>query len=234
MIPASIPPPVWELADPSKAEAGEDLVAIGGGLDPGTVLTGYARGMFPMEVSLGADLGGGSTLGWWSPDPRGVLFPGNLRVSRSLARSVRRFETTVDHAFVEVMHACAEPTRPNGWITEAFIDAYVELHRMGFAHSVEVWDGTDLVGGLYGVEVGGLFAGESMFHRVRDASKVALVALVERILSCPGDRAIDVQWRTDHLASLGVVELARGDYLQQLPALCSLDPCIPTDSDSAL
>jgi len=226
--------PLWELPDPTAADAGEDLVAIGGGLDPGTVLTAYSRGMFPMEVALGAELGGGSTLGWWSPDPRGVLFPGDLRVSRSLARSARRFSTTVDRAFVDVMRACAEPSRPPGWITDGFIDAYTELHRLGFAHSVEVWSGRELVGGLYGVEVGGLFAGESMFHRVRDASKVALVALVQQIDACPGERLIDVQWRTEHLASLGVVEISRNTYLDLLPALCELDPCFRTTQKDGL
>jgi leucyl/phenylalanyl-tRNA--protein transferase len=158
----SIPTPEWELTDPRGAEPGEDLVTIGGGLDPGTVLTAYARGLFPMEVAFGAELGGGSTLGWWSPDPRGVLFLDSLRVSRSLHRSMQRFTTTRDVAFAEVMRACADPSRPHGWITDQFVEAYTQLHRLGFAHSVEVWRGAELVGGLYGVEIGGLFAGESM------------------------------------------------------------------------
>ena len=222
----SIPTPEWELADPRGAEPGEDLVAIGGGLDPGTVLTAYARGLFPMEVALGAELGGGSTLGWWSPDPRGVLFLDSLRVSRSLRRSTQRFTTTRDVAFAEVMRACADPSRPHGWITDAFVEAYTRLHRLGFAHSVEVWNGAELVGGLYGVEIGGLFAGESMFHRVRDASKVALVDLVDQLRRCPGPRIIDVQWRTDHLASLGVVEMPREAYLDRLPEWCSTVPCL--------
>lgn len=222
----SIPTPEWELTDPRGAEPGEDLVTIGGGLDPGTVLTAYARGLFPMEVAFGAELGGGSTLGWWSPDPRGVLFLDSLRVSRSLHRSMQRFTTTRDVAFAEVMRACADPSRPHGWITDQFVEAYTQLHRLGFAHSVEVWRGAELVGGLYGVEIGGLFAGESMFHRVRDASKVALVALVDRLRQCPGPRIIDVQWRTDHLASLGVVEIPRRAYLDQLPEWCSTAPCL--------
>ena len=222
----SFPSPEWELADPRRAEPGEDLVAIGAGLDPGTLLTAYARGLFPMDVALGAELGGGSTLGWWSPDPRGVLFLDSLRVSRSLHRSMQRFTTTLNSAFGEVMRACADPSRPHGWITDEFVDAYTELHRLGFAHSVEVWQGRELVGGLYGVEIGGLFAGESMFHRARDASKVALVGLVDRLRECPGSRVIDVQWRTDHLASLGVVEIPRGEYLDRLPEWIAATPCL--------
>lgn len=221
-----IPVPLWDLPDPLDAPDGEDLVALGGGLDPGTVLTGYARGLFPMEVAVAGELGGGQTLGWWSPDPRGVLRLADLRISRSLAKSCRRFTVTFDSRFEDVMRACADPGRPQGWITEEFIAAYVHLHQLGFAHSVEVWSGEQLVGGLYGVEIGGLFAGESMFHRMRDASKVALVVLVERLIACPGERLIDVQWSTTHLASLGVVEIPRTDYLHLLPGLISQDPCL--------
>ena len=179
-----------------------------------------------MDVPMAPELGGAHALGWWSPDPRGVLELDDLRVSRSLGKSCRRFTVTFDERFEEVMRACADPARPQGWITEEFIDAYVILHTLGFAHSVEVWQGEDLAGGLYGVEIGGLFAGESMFHHVRDASKVALVALVERLRSCPGPRLIDVQWRTRHLASLGVTEIARVDYLGRLPELVAEPPCL--------
>lgn len=221
-----VPAAIWNLPDPLDAPAGEDLVAIGGGLDPGTLLDAYARGLFPMDVAVDSQLEGGHTLGWWSPDPRGVLWPGQLRISRSLAKSRRRFTVTVDRCFVEVMRGCADPARPQGWITEEFIDAYTNLHTLGFAHSIEVWRHDELVGGLYGVEIGGLFAGESMFHRVRDASKVALVTLVERLDSCPGRRLIDVQWRTAHLASLGVTEVTRRDYLGMLPDVTSVNPCL--------
>jgi Leu/Phe-tRNA-protein transferase len=124
------------------------------------------------------------------------------------------------------MRACADPARPHGWITDDFVSAYGRLHELGFAHSVEVWRAGELVGGLYGVEIGGLFAGESMFHRDRDASKVALVFLVERLRRCPGPRLIDVQWCTEHLASLGVVEIPRAAYLDRLPALLSSAPCL--------
>lgn len=220
------PAPLWDLPDPLAAAPGEDLVALGGGLDPGTVLTSYSRGLFPMDVPMAPELGGGHALGWWSPDPRGVLELDELRVSRSLAKSCRRFRITFDERFESVMRACADPKRPQGWITEEFVDAYVHLHHRGFAHSIEVWSGAELVGGLYGVEIGGLFAGESMFHHTRDASKVALVALVERLRGCSGQRLIDVQWSTPHLASLGVRRIARSDYLQRLPILVALPSCL--------
>ena len=160
--------------------------------------------------------GGREVLAWWSPDPRAVLPLDGLRVSRSLRRSVGRFEVRVDTAFAAVVEACADPTRPGRWITRDVAAAYQRLHELGWAHSVETWspDGR-LVGGLYGVAIGGLFAGESMFHHRTDASKVALVALVER-LRAGGATLLDVQWQTPHLASLGVVEIRRGEYLQRL------------------
>jgi leucyl/phenylalanyl-tRNA--protein transferase len=163
---------------------------------------------------------GRGTLGWWSPEPRGVLPLDGLRISRSLARSVRRFEVTVDEAFTEVIAGCADPRREAGWIDAAFVDAYTRLHEAGWVHSIEVWtrdhDGErELAGGLYGVAIGGLFAGESMFHRRTDASKVALVHLVRR-LRAGGATLLDVQWSTPHLASLGVVEIPRREYLAQV------------------
>jgi leucyl/phenylalanyl-tRNA--protein transferase len=147
-------------------------------------------------------------------------------VHRSLRRSARRFRTTVDRAFGEVIRGCADERRPGGWIDDEFIAAYSRLHELGWAHSVEVWStghggvgagepDADLVGGIYGVAIGGLFAGESMFHRVRDASKVALLALVER-LRAGGGVLFDVQWSTPHLASLGVVEISRAEYHRRL------------------
>ena len=139
-------------------------------------------------------------------------------MSRSLRRSVRRFEIRVDTALPEVIDACADPRRPAGWIDPSIRAAYVELHRMGWAHSVEAWRDGRLAGGLYGVSIGGLFAGESMFHRETDASKVALVALVDLLRDAPDEpRLLDVQWRTPHLASLGCVELSRRAYLDRLP-----------------
>lgn len=204
-----------------QAPPGEDLVGTGADLEPATLLDAYALGLFPM--GLGGE--GQPPLGWWCPDPRGVLPLDGLRVSRSLRRSVRAAEVTVDRAFDAVVEACADPGRPGRWITPEVRAAYGRLHALGHAHSVEVWDGGQLVGGLYGVAVGGLFAGESMFHRRTDASKVALVHLVQ-LLRADGarDRLLDVQWRTEHLASLGVVEVPRPEYLRLLGRSLALEP----------
>lgn len=219
-MPIEPPPSSWLLPDPALGEPGYDVIAVGADLDPSTVLAAYRQGLFPMHLETGE-------LAWWSPDPRGVLPLGGLRVTRSLAASARRFDITIDRAFTDVMRACADARRDHGWITEEFVETYSALHRMGWAHSVEAWtaDG-DLAGGLYGIEVGGLFAGESMFHRSRDASKVALMGLVAALQSGGGERLLDVQWRTDHLASLGVVEIPRRDYLRRLPAALALPPCL--------
>jgi leucyl/phenylalanyl-tRNA--protein transferase len=161
-------------------------------------------------------LGAAGPVAWWSPDPRGIIPLDGLVVHRSTRRACRRHRVTVDEAFEDVMRACADPARPHGWIDESFVAAYTRLHELGWAHSLEVWsatpDGDTLVGGLYGVAIGGLFAGESMFHRARDASKVALVAAVER-LRRGGCVLFDVQWCTAHLASLGAVAVPRDEYL---------------------
>jgi leucyl/phenylalanyl-tRNA--protein transferase len=195
--------------DVAHADA-DDLVAMGADLEPGTLLAAYRSGLFPMPSEAEAML-------WWSPVERGVLPLDGLRVSRSLRQAVRRMEIRVDTAFVEVIEACADPSRDSGWIDDDIVAAYTALHRLGWAHSVEAWQGDELVGGLYGVAVGGLFAGESMFHRVRDASKVALVGLVDLMRDEYADRRLlDVQWRTPHLASLGVVTVARPAYLRRL------------------
>jgi leucyl/phenylalanyl-tRNA--protein transferase len=150
-------------------------------------------------------------LGWWSPDPRGVLPTDGVRVTRSMRRSARRFETTIDTAFEAVIDRCAHVPRPHGWITSQMIDAYVALHRLGIAHSVETWQDGRLVGGLYGVCIGSLFAGESMFHGATDASKVALMRLVTELSSVPSP-LLDVQWTTPHLISLGAVDVDRDAY----------------------
>jgi leucyl/phenylalanyl-tRNA---protein transferase len=160
---------------------------------------------------------------WWSPDPRGVIPLADLHVSRSLRRVLPRFDVSVDAAFEDVVAGCSN--RGEGdWITDEIRDAYVRLHRLGAAHSVEVWRDGRLAGGVYGVAIGGLFAGESMFHRERDASKVALVALVERLRE-GGDadaRLFDVQWLTPHLASLGAVEIPRREYHARLERALTL------------
>ena len=212
-VPPVEPPPSAYRFDPLAAPAGEDLDAVGGELQPGTLLAAYRAGLFPMGVGRQ----GAAPMGWWSPDPRGVLPLDGLRVSRSLRRAARRFEVRVDSAFDDVVAACGDPGREGRWITPEVALAYGELHRLGWAHSVETWEGGALVGGLYGVAIGGLFAGESMFHHETDASKVALVALVA-LLTRDGDsrRLLDVQWRTEHLASLGVVDVPRPEYLRRL------------------
>jgi leucyl/phenylalanyl-tRNA---protein transferase len=221
--PIEPPPSPWDL-DVEQGPEG-DLVATGADLLPGTLLAAYRRGLFPMGIGPA----GVEPIGWWSPDPRGVLPLPGLQVSRSLARSVGRFEIRVDTAFGAVVRACADPARAGGWITEPIRSAYARLHELGWAHSVECWREDRLVGGLYGVAIGGLFAGESMFHHERDASKVALVALVQRLVAAdqPERRLLDVQWRTEHLATLGVVEISRPDYRDRLALALSLPlpPC---------
>jgi len=204
------PPTRWALPAPSVQVEGE-IVGIGADLAPGTLLAAYRSGLFPMR------LGANGPLAWWSPDPRGVIPLDGLHVSRSLRRSCAKFEIRVDDAFEDVMRGCADPRRPHGWIDDEFIDAYVALHELGWAHSVETWSGGQLVGGVYGVAIGGLFAAESKFHRTRDASKVALVALVD-VLRAGRATLLDVQWTTPHLASLGAVDIARDEYLRRLDA----------------
>lgn len=207
--PVEPPPSPWALPAPVPGDG--DLVGIGADLEPGTVLAAYRSGLFPMPVD-------GRNLGWWSPDPRGVLALDALRVSRSLRKSAARFEIRIDTDFEGVLDGCADPSREGRWITPAVRDAYRRLHDLGWVHSVEAWDREDgtLGGGLYGVAIGGLFAGESMFHRRTDASKAALVGLVRLLDDGVPGRLLDVQWRTPHLASLGVTEIARQDYLARL------------------
>lgn len=209
--PQPVAPSSWELPHPANWPE-DDLVAIGADLTPETVLAGYRRGLFPMGIDEPP------VLAWWSPDPRGILPLDALRVTRSLRQSARHFEVRVNTSFAEVIRACADPSRKGAWIDDDVVDAYTRLHELGWAHSVEVFDRQGhLAGGLYGVRIGRFFAGESMFHRQRDASKVALIALVAR-MRASGMELLDVQWRTDHLASLGVVEISRADYLTRLAA----------------
>jgi leucyl/phenylalanyl-tRNA--protein transferase len=210
-VPTEPPAAGWVFPDPANADD-DDLVGLGADLEPGTLLAAYRRGLFPMPSGEA-----GVPMLWWSPQQRGVLPLDGLRVSRSLRQSGRKMEIRVDTAFDDVIAACADPSRSSGWIDDEIIAAYTRLHQLGWAHSVETWQEGELVGGLYGVATGGLFAGESMFHRVRDASKVALVALVEMLRDEYADeRLLDVQWQTEHLASLGVVEVPRPSYIKLL------------------
>lgn len=203
-------PSPWVFPEPAEWDPEDDLVAMGGDLAPGTLIAAYSQGLFPMPTGGMRD-----PMGWFSPVRRGVLPLDGLVVSKSLRRSARDFEIRVDSDFEQVIDACGDRKRPDGWITREVRDAYLALHELGWVHSVEAWRDGRLGGGLYGVAIGGLFAGESMFHRERDASKVALMGLVE-ILSDGEERLLDVQWRTDHLATLGVVEIPRSTYLEKM------------------
>jgi leucyl/phenylalanyl-tRNA--protein transferase len=177
------------------------------------LLSAYRAGVFPMPARRGI-------VAWWSPDPRGIipLQAGAVRESRSLRRSRGRFEIRVDESFDEVIACCGDRKRPGAWIDKDIVRAYTRLHELGWAHSVEAWDDRgQLAGGLYGVAIGGLFAGESMFHRETDASKVAFLGLVEMLRNSPGEgRLLDVQWATPHLKTLGAVEVPRTAYHELL------------------
>ena len=203
----SLPP-----GSPSPDDA-DEVVGLSREPSAHALLVGYARGLFAMPAAPGL-------VAWWSPQPRGVLPLDGLRVSRSLRRSLRRYEVTVDIAFPAVLGACADPRRPGAWISAQLARQYTALHAQGHACSVEVWDPDgDLAGGLFGVVLGGLFAGESMFSRRADASKVALVRLVEALGGPEGageGRLLDVQWATDHLRSLGAVDVDRRRYADLL------------------
>ena len=211
------PPVESALRDPNG------LLAAGGDLSTERLLDAYVRGIFPW-------FGHGDPLLWWSPDPRMVLYVDELHVSRSLRRAIRsgRFRVTMDAAFREVMEACAEPRpdRAGTWITAEMIAAYERLAALGYAHSVEAWDDDTLVGGLYGVAIGRMFFGESMFSRVPDASKVAFAHLVSQLRRWDMP-VIDCQMSTAHLASLGAREIPRVDFLRQVTELVKCPPVTP-------
>ncbi len=192
-------------------------------LDPELLLRAYALGWFPMGT------GRRSRIEWFSPDPRGILPLDDFHTPSRLKRVVRagKLATRINTSFEAVMRACAE--RDETWITEDIVGSYVALHRLGFAHSVETWQDEALVGGLYGVALGGAFFGESMFHSVTDASRVALVALVER-LKARGFTLLDTQWVTPHLAQFGGVEIPRAEYLERLAAAIPLTCRFDDDS----
>jgi len=211
------PPVELALQDPNG------LLAAGGDLSPRRLLDAYARGIFPW-------FSGDDPLLWWSPDPRMVLFVRELHLSRSLRRVIRSgpFQVRMDTAFRDVMLACAEP-RPGQdgtWITPAMVDAYTRLAALGYAHSIEAWAGDRLAGGLYGVAIGRMFFGESMFARQTDASKVAFAALVRQLERWDFE-LIDCQMATSHLASLGAREIPRDEFLARVSRLVRLPPVPP-------
>lgn len=208
------PPPHTALSDPNG------LLAAGGDLSPSRLLAAYRRGIFPWY-------GQGDPILWWSPDPRMVLVPEELKISRSLAKTLRNkcYEVRFDTAFDEVMAGCARarPDQPGTWITADMREAYNRLHRLGYAHSVETWIDGSLAGGLYGVAIGAVFFGESMFTSTRDASKIALAALV-RHCTGRGLRLIDCQMHTRHLESLGARDVPRREFSRRIEELIDY-PC---------
>ena len=203
-----------EILFPPVDHAENGLLAVGGDLSPERLVSAYSQGIFPWYSE-------GEPILWHSPDPRFVLTTASFRVPRRLARARRRvsgLRLSLDEAFEDVIHACAKAPRPGQrgtWITDEMIAAYVELHRLGFAHSAEAWSGGELVGGLYGVSLGGAFFGESMFARASDASKFAFVALVEQLARWKID-LIDSQVETSHLARFGARSVPRARYLEAL------------------
>lgn len=207
--PRSVGPSRWEIPDPRRADA-DGVVGVGADLQPATLVEAYRHGVFPWPHE---DM----PLPWFSPDPRGVIDVAAVHVSRSLRRRLRgvAWTSTLDTAFRDVMVACGEDRDDGTWITPEMAWAYGRLHDAGWAHSLEVWDGEELVGGVYGVLVGGVFTGESMFHRVDDASKVALVDLCARLREAGGSW-LDVQLPTPHLRSMGAEEWPRALFLERL------------------
>lgn len=214
--PESMPPASAALEEPNG------LIAAGGALEPEWLLAAYRRGIFPWYET-------GQPILWWSPDPRAVLRPADLHVSRSLHRRLRKgeFEVTADGAFDAVVAGCAEPRgyTDSTWITADMANAYSRLHRLGFAHSFEAWSGGELVGGLYGVAIGRVFFGESMFKRRSDASKVAFVQGV-RFLAARGFALIDCQVATSHLSRLGATSMPRNEFVTFLRR-----HCVPQEPD---
>jgi leucyl/phenylalanyl-tRNA--protein transferase len=198
----------WSFPSPELWPVDDDVVAVGADLEPDTLLYAYAHGMFPMFNKR--------TLLWWSPVDRGIIPLDGLRITRSVRQSAKKYTCTVNTAFTNVMNLCATSHTEGNWINRDFISSYTELHHLGHAHSVEVWNSDGhLVGGLYGVRINKFFAGESMFHTETDASKVALMHLVQ-LMTLDGMELLDTQWRTDHLETLGCIAIPREKYLQML------------------
>ncbi len=226
--PAQLENQLWFPDARSAVKNGDyaGLVAIGGDLSVPRLVLAYRSGLFPWTAD---------PVTWWSPNPRGIFELDQFHVSRSLARTLRKgvFEVTFNHAFAQVISACAETRRPGGWISPEFIAAYTALHEAGHAHSVECWQAGNLVGGVYGVAVGGLFAGESMFHRADDASKVALFHLMTRLRE-RGFTLFDTQMVTPATKQLGAKEISQAAYLRRLKAAVAVAAHFHPPPDAAL
>jgi leucyl/phenylalanyl-tRNA--protein transferase len=197
------------------------LVTLGADLKPETLIDSYKHGIFPMHIQIENK----REIGWWSPLQRGILPLNKINISSSLQKSMKKYFVTFDQDFDAVIEGCGDDKRPKGWINKDIKTAYKKLFELGYVHSVEVWNKKDeLVGGLYGVEVNGLFAGESMFHKQTDASKTAMVYLVNQLKEAGGERIFDVQWQTPHLKSMGVVKISRAKYISLLPEVMNTAP----------
>jgi leucyl/phenylalanyl-tRNA--protein transferase len=219
-MPTPLEASVWDFPTLEQMPQ-DDLVILGADLKPETVIDSYQHGIFPMHIEVANK----RQIGWWSPQQRGILPLNKINISKSLQKSMKKFHVSFDQAFDQVIDGCGDDKRPQGWINKEIKIAYKKLFELGYVHSVEVWNKKDeLVGGLYGVEVKGLFAGESMFHKETDASKTAMVYLVNKLNEAGGERIFDVQWQTPHLKSMGVIEIPRKKYLSLLPEVMKTKP----------
>ena len=219
-MPTPLDASVWDFPTPEQMPK-DDLVTLGADLKPETLIDSYKHGIFPMHLQIENK----REIGWWSPQQRGILPLNKINISSSLKKSMKKYFVTFDQDFDAVIEGCGDDKRPKGWINKDIKTAYKKLFELGYVHSVEVWNKKDeLVGGLYGVEVNGLFAGESMFHKQTDASKTAMVYLVNQLKESGGERIFDVQWQTPHLKSIGVIKICRAKYISLLPEVMNTTP----------
>jgi leucyl/phenylalanyl-tRNA--protein transferase len=219
-MPTPLDASVWGFPTPEQMPK-DDLVTLGADLKPETLIDSYKHGIFPMHLQIENK----REIGWWSPQHRGILPLNKINISSSLKKSMKKYFVTFDQDFDAVIEGCGDDKRPKGWINKDIKTAYKKLFELGYVHSVEVWNKKDeLVGGLYGVEVNGLFAGESMFHKQTDASKTAMVYLVNQLKEAGGERIFDVQWQTPHLKSMGVIKISRAKYISLLPEVMNTTP----------
>ena len=219
-MPTPLDASVWDFPAPEQMPK-DDLVTLGADLKPETLIDSYKHGIFPMHIQIENK----REIGWWSPQQRGILPLNKINISSSLKKSMKKYFVTFDQDFDAVIEGCGDDKRPKGWINKDIKTAYKKLFELGYVHSVEVWNKKDeLVGGLYGVEVNGLFAGESMFHKQTDASKTAMVYLVNQLKEAGGERIFDVQWQTPHLKSMGVIKISRAKYISLLPEVLNTPP----------